>query len=533
MIYWCHKCGVPVFDEELHGCKCDGKIEKISQSTSCNPVFLQERKLLSFISGENLRDSKIWDLGSGRFIVNGERREILYKQWYAEKRHIDVAKELRNNIEIETDYAPYIDIVNANIDYIKKLVLEAETYVVDVMNKFRRKKYYPTISFSGGKDSTVVSRIVRDALQDAGVIHFFGDTTIEFAETYEYAYNVFRKENPMTPLIPSETDNDFFHFCESVMCPPSQHDRWCCNVFKTSNLNKELEYLPGNSLSFLGIRHSESVARSTYERTQEVSKISTQVNAMPIIEWKDYDVWLYILYKKIRFNNCYQYGYKRVGCWCCPNNSELSMMLTEIYHPDYMARWKQIIMDFAKRDGRIDPEKYYEEGKWKIRRGLKDSQKMNVTIADTACNLSDRARNVIVEKKIDRDMIELLKPLGKLAIIEKKDAIYIDVFDRDKSNEFRKISEIILALGTNVVKVLPEERVDINLLINRIKCQVRKYQLCVKCHSCDSVCPYGAIDTTQGRYFINEKRCAHCKECIAHYYNGCIISERNSGKKES
>ena len=51
----------------------------------------------------------------------------------------------------------------------------------------------------------------------------------------------------------------------------SQHDRWCCNIFKTSNLNKELEYLPknGKSLSFLGIRHSESVARSTYERTQE------------------------------------------------------------------------------------------------------------------------------------------------------------------------------------------------------------------------------------------------------------------------
>ena len=190
-------------------------------------------------------------------------------------------------------------------------------------------------------------------------------------------------------------------------------------------------------------------------------------------------------------------------------------------------------MDFAKRDGRTDPEAYYEEGKWKVRRGIKDSQQMNVTIADTACNLSDKARNIIVEKKISKDIIELFKPLGKLDIIEKKDATYISVFDRDKSNEFRKCCELIITVGTNVIKVLPEDRIDINMLINRIKCQVRKYQMCVRCHSCDSVCPYGAIDTTQGYYHIDERKCAHCKACIAHYYNGCIISERNSGKKEA
>ena len=84
-----------------------------------------------------------------------------------------------------------------------------------------------------------------------------------------------------------------------VFGPPSQHERWCCTIFKTSNLNKEYENLPGNSLTFLGIRHSESVARAGYDRTQEISKISSQVNAMPIIEWKDYDVWLYILAKNL------------------------------------------------------------------------------------------------------------------------------------------------------------------------------------------------------------------------------------------
>ena len=66
------------------------------------------------------------------------------------------------------------------------------------------------MSFSGGKDSTVVSRLVRDALQDNSVIHFFGDTTLEFRETYEYVQHKFRKENPQVPKIPRETEKDIF-----------------------------------------------------------------------------------------------------------------------------------------------------------------------------------------------------------------------------------------------------------------------------------------------------------------------------------
>lgn len=65
---------------------------------------------------------------------------------------------------------------------------------------------------------------ITNALQTASVPHFFGDTTIEFPETYKYT-ETFRKENPFVPLLPSETDNDFFYFCNNVMCPPSQHDR--------------------------------------------------------------------------------------------------------------------------------------------------------------------------------------------------------------------------------------------------------------------------------------------------------------------
>ena len=39
---------------------------------------------------------------------------------------------------------------------------------------------------------------------------------------------------------------------------------------------------------------------------------------------------------------------------------------------------------------------------------------------------------------------------------------YISVYDYDKSNEYRKVCELIIKFGTNVVKVLPEDRIDAN-----------------------------------------------------------------------
>lgn len=537
MIYWCKKCNEPVFDENSHKLSCDGELAKISEGAICNPVFTQERKLLSKIVGRDLTEEKIWYFGSSRYLYDGQIQRIPYVDWYKKKEHLKCAEELRNNIIIDHDYTKYKGVIEANKAYIQELIYEAEQYVIETYKKFtsgeyENNKYIPTVSFSGGKDSTVVSRIVRDALQDNSIIHFFGDTTLEFKETYEYVQYKFRKENPMVPMLPSETENDFFKMCK-VFGPPSQHERWCCTIFKTSNLNKELENLPGKSLSFLGIRHSESPARKGYERTQEHSKISSQVNAMPIIEWTDYDVWLYILYKNVIMNDCYQYGYKRVGCWCCPNNSDWSMMLTEIYHPEDMKKWKNMIYDFAIKTNKVDPDDYYEEGRWKTRRGASGLEEKNVTIIDTDCNLSDKARNIIIEKKINKDALEFFKPLGDLKIVDKEDATYIHVYDNDKSGNYRKCFELIITYGTNVIKVLPEDRIDITNLINRIKCQMRKYQFCIRCSACDSVCPYGAIDTIRGKYKIDEKKCQHCKKCIAKFYNGCIICDKVSGKKEN
>ena len=55
------------------------------------------------------------------------------------------------------------------------------------------------VSFSGGKDSTVVSHLVRKKMREEKVLHIFGDTKLEMPFTYEYVER-FRKNNPATPL---------------------------------------------------------------------------------------------------------------------------------------------------------------------------------------------------------------------------------------------------------------------------------------------------------------------------------------------
>ena len=66
------------------------------------------------------------------------------------------------------------------------------------------------VSFSGGKDSTVVSDLVVRALGTPKITHIFGDTTLEFPETYEYVKRL-KSNNRLTPIITAKNrEKKFF-----------------------------------------------------------------------------------------------------------------------------------------------------------------------------------------------------------------------------------------------------------------------------------------------------------------------------------
>ncbi len=75
------------------------------------------------------------------------------------------------------------------------------------------------ISFSGGKDSTVTADIVVKALSNPSLVHIFGNTTLEFPTTVEYAER-FRREHPQSIfLFAKNEDQNFMDVCEDIGPP--------------------------------------------------------------------------------------------------------------------------------------------------------------------------------------------------------------------------------------------------------------------------------------------------------------------------
>lgn len=65
------------------------------------------------------------------------------------------------------------------------------------------------ISFSGGKDSTVTADVVTKALSNPSLVHIFGNTTLEFPTTLEYA-NRYRDSHPLAIFQIAKMMNKFF-----------------------------------------------------------------------------------------------------------------------------------------------------------------------------------------------------------------------------------------------------------------------------------------------------------------------------------
>ena len=186
----------------------------------------------------------------------------------------------------------------------------------------------------------------------------------------------------------------------------------------------------------------------------------------------------------------------------------------------------KILYDFAEKTGKEDIDDYVKNDKWKTRKGASGLKARNVDIEDTKCYLNKSARNIIVDRSLNEEFIELIKPFGKLNVQIIGEEVLIDVVE-----DGEKVFSLSFIKGGSILKVLFEQKVDKNLLITRLKCQIRKYQFCIHCSACDSVCPKGAILTLHGKYKIDDEKCIHCKTCISYFYNGCLTSEVLAEKK--
>ena len=539
-IYWCDNCKVPLFQSECE-C-CSGKGTRIT--TDIRPVFPEERLLLEIlldkIPGTYEKDS-VWNCSGNKYLINGKRIKFSVKE--LKNKDVDDIRskyeEASKNISYEY-FEQYADkFVQANRSRYEFIVREAVDYIKNSTKDYTAKDMF--VSFSGGKDSTVTSDIVMRALSEPKILHIFGDTTLEFPETMRYV-DRFKKEHPQTPVLSSRNkDKDFEELCKLVG-PPSRVMRWCCTIFKTGAIQRKIKTLFRNKnkiITFYGIRRSESASRSKYERETEGSKITKQITISPIIDWMDFDVWLYMLTTKIDFNYAYRLGYARVGCWCCPNNSGWSEFLLKIHMPQQSERFRQMLIDFAKQIGKPDPEVYVDDGKWKARQGGNGVDYAKKTaVSFEPCALEENAFNYELQRPISEQLYELFKPFGYLNFEfgnKRLGEVYVT----------RKDGRLVLKLqgriGSTTLKVtIIDYKIDgaasVKAAEDKVKCQITKYQMCMGCRACESICKHNAIVIKEDKegnldYKILDDKCVRCAECVNHYTAGCYMRKVLATKK--
>lgn len=530
-LYWCHSCRIPLYEPVCS--LCHSFAEKFV--SDCRIVFPEERLLLELILGEEpgfLEQSSVWNGTGNHYYVDGVKIPLRI----AGLHQLDIPKlrcqYMMHVGELHTDYFEDMlsRFVRANQGRFCELEQEAMQYIQDVAADYGEGEMF--VSFSGGKDSTVVADLVRRALANAGIVHIFGDTTLEFPDTYRYV-EAYRQAYPDAYMISVRNeDKDFAELCD-ILGPPSRVMRWCCTVFKTGALNRGIESVFRHSsriLSFQGIRRNESVGRSKYDRTSAASKIGRQVVAAPIIDWFDFDVWLYIASTGISFNNAYRLGYTRVGCWCCPNNSLWSEFLSRIHMAGEYKDFHQRLVNFARRIGKPDPQEYIDSGNWKARQGGNGLPlSRSSVISDTPCVREEYSFYYDLTRPLEAEFYELFKPfgvpdfemgnrrLGEVYIVNRDSAPVLRIQGRLQDTRVKIILDSIELMG---VKSIARAK-------SLVECQITKYQMCIGCRACESVCRFGAIRISDregtAEYLIDSMRCKGCRECVNHFNKGCYM----------
>lgn len=536
-LYWCSHCNVPIFESVCPKCGSESKYI----ATDIRPVFPEERLLLALIQEKEnpycYDSASVW-YGGGAYIINGKKEKISVTEinkWSLEK--IKSIKEAYDSLAEGIDQSYFEEnialFVEANTDRYNYITEEAMRFVLTYKDKFEIRDMM--VSFSGGKDSTVTSHIVNTALGTNQVLHVFGDTTLEFPTTLEYKkrFNKNEESKGVRILTAKNREKNFEELCE-IVGPPSRVMRWCCTVFKTGAIQKTIASAfkdKTNILSFQGIRHNESASRSKYERESESPKIAKQIVVSPIIEWIDYDVWLYILTTGIDFNHAYRLGYTRVGCWCCPNNGAWSEFLSKVHLYERYVHWHDILLEFAKKIGKLDAKDYVNDGKWKARQGGKGLDAAQTSIVSfEPCATEENAFNYELQRPISDELYELFKPFG--------------VINKELGN--KRLGEVYVIGSNGMVALILQGRIGgtklkvtiknihiagartLSVAEGKVQCQLTKYQMCLGCKACESVCRHDAISvkddgTGKAIYSIDDNRCVRCTECVGHFNAGCYM----------
>lgn len=411
----------------------------------------------------------------------------------------------------------FVDIpamVKKNRRIMDGLVQDTIKEVYNTYLKYKEKVDVFYVAFSGGKDSIVTLDIVQRALPHNAFKVLFGDTGMEFPDTYatvdkieKYCINnnidFVRAKSEYSP-----------EYTWSRFGPPATVTRWCCNVHKTVPQVLALRERTGKpdftGMAFIGIRASESISRSEYDYISLGEKHKGQYSCNPILEWNSAELYTYIFMGNLLLNEAYKKGNRRVGCLVCPRAAERNDFMSRTWYMNDFDKFINIIKKLYKKNflSKDTLNEFIENGGWKARKNGRD---ISIEIGYSESTTRDKQILKVVNPRADWK--EWIKTIG---VLLNESSPYTILF-RNTQHRF-EVSETKqgynVYIGEELAKADP-------LFVKLLKNVFRKAACCINCHECEADCHNGCISMKDGQLKISDD-CIHCSQCHK-VDKGCLV----------
>lgn len=384
--------------------------------------------------------------------------------------------------------------------------------IVKEYEKYKDKLDIFHVAFSGGKDSAVLLDLVRKALPKGSFIVIFGDTGMEFPDTYEAVEHTRRLcEAEGTPFYVARSHFDP-HESWKLFGPPARVLRWCCSVHKSTPQTIKMREILGKDnytgMDFVGVRKEESLARSQYQFESYGKKQKGQYSFNPILEWTSAEVWLYIFASNLYVNAAYKKGNSRAGCLFCPMSGGQADYFRYYNYKEDIDTYIDLIKDSYSASDSKSIESYVVNGGWAARNNGRNLKNNPFRCIENFTN------SELVIKVINplNDWKEWIKTLGDLSVVS--DRYIIRFLGQDiEFNVKEDDSGYIVNIKESILKQFPK--------FSRLFRQVfRKAAYCGACRVCEINCKNGSLKFENGKVKITN--CIHCFQCHE-IDDGCLL----------
>jgi phosphoadenosine phosphosulfate reductase len=385
-------------------------------------------------------------------------------------------------------------------------VIEQSTVkrIFDIYKRYKSRLDVFHVAFSGGKDSIVLLDLVKKALPRNAFVVVFGDTGMEFPDTYETVEKT---------RLQCEVEGIAFYIAKShldtkkswkAFGPPAQVLRWCCSVHKSTPQTLKLREILGKNdfigMDYVGVRAHESLRRGEYEYENFGKKQRGQHSHNPILEWTSAEIWLYIYANNLEVNAAYTKGNSRAGCLFCPMSGGKSDWLRRACYEKEVDEYIALIKESNGRDaGKIkDLDSHITNGGWIARKNGRD-------LKDNTVRLVETFDNGLLKISVTAPLSDWRVWMKTLGDFISDDRGYHVQFDGEEiSFQVTDIPDI------NGYVIVVKERKDLPLFSKLFKQVFRKAAHCINCGVCEANCRNGCISFVGG---LKITGCIHCQAC--------------------